>query len=252
MIDLPTLALAAAAGLVGGAMNALAGGGTFATMPALIALGLPGPIANATSNVALQPGAMSASWTYRKGLEPLGGISVRMLAAITFIGGLAGSALLVITPTRIFDVIIPWLLLIAFLAIALGKRAADWLRTRVTIGPPTLMAAQGMLGIYGGYFGGGVGMMTTAVYGLLAGMAPHRLMAPRTLMLAIANTAAAIVFIWVGMVRWDLCVPMLIGGIAGGWMGARLGQKLSPRVIRLWTLLVTATTTAVFFARAYG
>ncbi len=252
MIELHTLPLAALAGLVGGAMNALAGGGTFATMPALIALGLPSPIANATSNVALQPGAMSAAWGFRDGLEPLGGISIRILAAITFAGGLVGSLLLVITPTRTFDIIIPWLLLIAFLVIAFGKAAADWLRTRTSIGLPTLMIAQSLLGLYGGYFGGGVGIMTTATYGLLAGIPPHKLMAPRTLMLAVANTAAAIIFISFGMVRWWICLPMLAGAVVGGWAGAHYGKKLSPRVIRLWTLLVTATTTAVFFMRAYG
>lgn len=246
------LTLAAAAGLVGGAMNALAGGGTFATMPALIALGLPSPIANATSNVALQPGAMTAAWGFRKDLEPLGGIRVRTLGIITFIGAVIGSVLLVLTPTPMFDVIIPWLLLVAFMAIAFGKTAANWLRSRVTIGPPTLMAVQGLLGIYGGYFGGGVGMMTTATYGLLAGVPPHRLMAPRTLMLAIANTAAAILFIGTGMVHWWICLPMLAGAIAGGWLGAHLGNRLSPRAIRLWTLFVTATTTLVFFLRAYG
>lgn len=246
------IALAFAAGLLGGAMNALAGGGTFATMPALIALGLPSPIANATSNVALQPGAMSAAWGFRDGLEPLGGIRVRTLAAITFAGGLIGSLLLVATPTETFDVIIPWLLLIAFIAIAFGRTAADWLKSRVSIGAPTLMAAQAMLGLYGGYFGGGVGIMTTATYGLLAGVPPHRLMAPRTLMLAIANTAAAIIFITLGMVRWAACVPMLVGAVIGGWAGAHYGKKLSPRLIRLWTLFVTAGTTIAFFIRAYG
>jgi uncharacterized protein len=251
-LDIGSLTLAVTAGLIGGAMNALAGGGTFATMPALIALGLPSPIANATSNVALQPGAMSAAWSFRESLEPLGGISVRTLAAITFIGGLIGSALLVITPTQTFDIIIPWLLLIAFFAIAFGKSAADWLKARVAIGPPTLMVAQSLLGLYGGYFGGGVGIMTTATYGLLAGMPPHRLMAPRTLMLAIANTAAAIVFIGFAMIRWEICVPMLIGAATGGWLGAHFGKKLSPRLIRWWTLGVTATTTLVFFFRAYG
>ena len=249
---LPELAFAAAAGLIGGAMNALAGGGTFATMPALIALGLPSPIANATSNVALQPGAMTAAWGFRGGLEPLGGVSIRTLSAITLAGGLAGSFLLVVTPTRTFDIIIPWLLLIAFLAIAFGKRAAEALRKRVTIGTPTLLIAQSLLGLYGGYFGGGVGIMTTATYGLLAGMPPHRLMAPRTLMLAIANTAAALVFIGFGMVRWWVCLPMMAGAIVGGWIGAKVGNKLPPQAIRIWTLGVTAATTTVFFVRAYG
>ena len=147
MIDVfPTL-LAAGAGVLGGAMNALAGGGTFATLPALIALGVPANIANATSNVALLPGAGASAWTYRHELGPVAGMSVRLLASITFVFGLIGSLLLVLTPTETFDVLIPWLLLFAFVVMAFGKRAADWLHARVTIGRPTLLATQALLGI---------------------------------------------------------------------------------------------------------
>lgn len=233
-------------------MNSLAGGGTFATMPTLIALGLPSPIANATSNVALQPGAIASAWAYRGGLETMSGIGVRTLAVIAFAGGLAGSLLLVATPTRVFDLVIPWLLLLATIALAFGPRASEVLRKRMSIGPRTLIGAQILLGIYGGYFGGGVGLMMTATWGLLAGAEPHRMAAPRTLMLAMANAAAAIIFIAAGMVRWLLCVPMLIGAVAGGYLGARLGLILPPAVIRVLTLLVTAATTVVFFWRAYA
>ncbi len=246
------MALALIAGAVGGAMNALAGGGTFATMPALIAMGLPGPVANATSNVALQPGAAAAAWGFRAGLAPLGGIPIGMLSGITFVAGLVGSLLLVVTPVHVFDVVIPWLLLIAFFAIAFGRRAADWLHDRVTIGTRSLIVAQTLLGVYGGYFGGGVGLMTTATYGLLANIRPEALMAPRTLMLAVANSAAAIVFINFGQVIWSACLPMVAGAIIGGWGGAKLGNWLPARVIRWWTLAVTSATTLVFFARAYG
>lgn len=252
MADPTALALAAGAGVLGGAMNALAGGGTFATMPTLIALGLPSPIANATSNVALQPGAIMSAWAYRDGLEPLGGVSIRMLSAITFVGGIAGSLLLVATPTRTFDLIIPWLLLIATLAIAFGRRASHALHRRLSIGRRTLIGAQAMLGVYGGYFGGGVGLMMTATWGLLAHGEPHRLAAPRTLMLAIANAGALIVFVTGGMVAWTLCLPMLIGATIGGYSGAMLGRLLSPAVIRWWTLTVTAATTLIFFWRAYA
>jgi uncharacterized membrane protein YfcA len=245
------LAVAGVAGVVGGAMNALAGGGSFATMPTLIALGLPSPIANATSNVCLQPGAIASAWAYRSGLAPLSGISIKRLSIITFVGGLAGSLLLVATPTSTFDVIIPWLLLIATIAIAFGGRASDWLRDRIAIGPRTLVGTQMLLGLYGGYFGGGVGMMMTAAWGLLSGNAPHELAAPRTLMLATANAAATIIFVALGMVKWIWCVPMLIGGIIGGHFGARLGLILSPGVIRAWTLTVSTVTTIVFFYRAY-
>ena len=252
MPELSALLLAFAAGLLGGAMNALAGGGTFATMPVLIALGLPSPIANATSNVALQPGAIASAWTYRGDLGPLRGIGVRTLVFIAFAGGLVGSLLLVLTPNRTFDLLIPWLLLAATIVLALGRRAAAALKRRVSIGTRTLIAVQVLLGVYGGYFGGGVSLMMTAAWGLLAGLEPHRMQAPRTLMLATANAAATIVFMVAGTVRWALCLPMLAGAIAGGHFGARLGRILPPGVIRIWTLLVTAATTAVFFWRAYA
>ncbi|WP_338502870.1 sulfite exporter TauE/SafE family protein [Sphingomonas kaistensis] len=252
MSEIAGILLAAGAGLIGGAMNALAGGGTFATLPALIALGLPANIANATSNVALLPGAATSAWAFRKELGPVAGISVLVLAALTFGFGLVGSYLLVVTPAATFDIIIPWLLLFAFVVMALGKGAADWLHKRVTIGRPTLLASQALLGVYGGYFGGGVGLITTALYGLLANISPRELFAIRTAMLAVANMAAAIVFIGFAMVWWWACVPMLVGSVIGGWLGALLGKRLSARAVRWWTLLVTGATTAVFFVRAYG
>jgi uncharacterized membrane protein YfcA len=233
-------------------MNALAGGGTFATLPALIALGLPANIANATSNVALLPGAATSALTYRDELGPVAGMSVRLLAAITFAFGLLGSLLLALTPTETFDALIPWLLLFAFAVIAFGNRAADWLHARVNIGRPALLVSQALLGVYGGYFGGGVGLITTAVYGLLANISPRELFAIRTAMLALANLAAAFVFIGFAMVWWWACLPMLFGSIVGGWLGALLGKSLSQRVVRVWTLLVTGATTLIFFVRAYG
>lgn len=244
--------LPVAAGVVGGAMNALAGGGTFVTLPALIALGMPANVANATSNVALLPGAATSAWAFRDELGPVGGVDVRVLAGITGVAALAGSALLVITPTRAFDLIIPWLLAFAFVVMLLGKGAADALARRVTIGPQTLVVCQTLLGIYGGYFGGGVGLMTTAIYGLLAGISPRALFAPRTLMLAIANAAAAIVFVAAGLVVWWACAPMLVGAMFGGWVGAKVGKVLPAPAVRVWTLLVTGATTAIFFWRAYG
>lgn len=250
-VNYSALLVPAAAGFVGGAMNALAGGGTFATLPSLLAIGLPANVANATSNVALLPGAATSAWAFRDELAPVGGVPIRLLSAITFAGGLVGSILLVLTPSHAFDLIIPWLVLYAFIVLAFGRRASDWLRARVSIGTRTLMIVQGMLGIYGGYFGGGVGMMTTATYGLLAGHTPRELFAPRTLMLAIANAAAAIVFMAAGMVRWVAGLPMLVGAILGGWIGADVGKRLPAGLIRGWTLFVTGATAVVFFWRAY-
>lgn len=240
------------AGIAGGAMNALAGGGTFATMPTLIALGLPSPVANATSNVALQPGAMASAWSYRRDLRPLAGVGLRSLAAITFVSALIGAALLAYTPTRVFDRLVPWLLLAATVALAGGRHLAERLADRAKPGPRALFGVQAALGVYGGYFGGGIGMMMTAAWGLLAGEPPHRVMAQRTLMLATANFAATLVFVALGMVAWMQALPMIAGGIVGGWAGAAIGKQLSPGVVRAWTIAVAAVTTAVFFWRAYG
>ncbi len=252
MADLLPLALVFLAGLVGGAMNALAGGGTFATLPSLLAAGLPANVANATSNVALLPGAATSAWAFRDELGPVAGVDVRVLAGITFAGGLVGATLLVVTPSDTFDVIIPWLVLYAFVVLAFGRRASAWLSARVTIDARTLVVVQALLGVYGGYFGGGVGLMTTATYGLLAAVTPRQMFAPRTLMLAVANAAAAIVFVAAGLVAWRLAVPMLAGGMLGGWAGAIVGKRLPAGAVRAWTLLVTGATTIVFFLRAYG
>ena len=251
-MDLASILLAVGGGFLGGAMNALAGGGSFATMPALIALGLPATNANATSNFAVLPGAAASALTFRDELAPVGGARPRVLGTITFLTALIGSALLVITPTNTFDHIIPWLLLFAFIVLLFGKRAAGWLEQRVHIGRKSLFVAQGVLGLYGGYFGGGIGMMTTAIYGLLAGATPREMFAVRTLMLAIANSAAAFVFIATGMIAWSACIPMLIGAFAGGWIAARLGRRVPPTPIRIWTLAWTALVTAAFFYRAYA
>ncbi len=250
--DLAIIALVTGAGFLGGAMNALAGGGSFATMPALLAIGLPANIANSTSNFAVLPGAAMSSWSFRHERTPLGGVDLRVLGWVTFVAGLVGSMLLVLTPATTFDVIVPWLVLYAFVVLAIGKRASVWLAQRVTIGGRTLIAAQALLGIYGGYFGGGVGLMMTATYGLLAGMDPRAMFAPRTLMLAVANAAAAIVFVAAGMIHWGSAVPMLVGALVGGWAGAVIGKMLPGAVIRWWTLLLSGATTIVFFWRAYG
>jgi uncharacterized membrane protein YfcA len=159
---------------------------------------------------------------------------------------------LVVTPTRAFDLIIPWLLLFALVAMLFGLRASEWLRARVNIGAKTLVGAQILLGLYGGYFGGGLGLITTALYGLLTGVSVREMFAPRTLMLAIANLAAAVIFLWFGMIDWRACLPMLVGAVVGGWLGAHIGKRLPAKAVRIWTLGVTAATTTVFFARAYG
>ncbi|MBS0490361.1 sulfite exporter TauE/SafE family protein [Phenylobacterium sp. NIBR 498073] len=238
------------AGLLAGAMNALAGGGSFVTLPALIAAGVPSVAANASSTVALYPGGLASAWVYRQGLTQVCGVPIRPMLAVTLIGGLAGSLLLLWTPSSTFDVILPWLLLTATLALAFGPRLAPWLQRHAQIGPGPILALQFALGVYGGYFGGAVGLMMMAAWSLLAGVDLKQLNPPRTLMVSAANTVAVVCFAIAGAVRWPQALMVALGALAGGYLGAHLGRRLDPRVVRAATIALSVAMTAVFFVRA--
>lgn len=253
LIDPTHLALLAAAGLLAGAMNAVTGGGTFAALPALTAVGLPAVIANASSTVALLPGAMASAWAYRRDMRPVEGVTIRALAGLSLAGGLVGAVLLLATSEAAFDLIIPWLLLLAAVILALGPRFSRGLR-RVGLhaGPRTVLAAQFALGIYGGYFGGAVGLMMLAVWSLLTEADIAALTPLRTLMIAAANVAAVGLFAATGHVSWPATATVMAGAVAGGYLGARVGRRLPAPVLRGLILAITFATTAVFFVRAYA
>src|SRR5690348_4612997 len=151
------LVLLACAGLLAGAMNAIAGGGSFVSFPAMIAAGLPAVVANASSTVALFPGTIASTWAYRRDFGRTRGLRVRALLPISVAGGLLGAILLLATPARVFDIVIPFLLLLATLTFAFGVRAGLALRRVVRVGPAALLPMQFVISIYGGYFGGAVG-----------------------------------------------------------------------------------------------
>ena len=243
--------LVAGAGLAAGAMNALAGGGSFVSLPALMAFGLPSVQANASSTVALFPGGLASAWAYREDLGPVGPVTLRPLLLVTLLGGLGGAALLLGTPARTFDHVLPWLLLIAFLALGFGRPLGEWLRRRCHIRPWQMLAIQFGLGLYGGYFGGAVGIMMMAVWGLLDGRELKLLNAPRTLLVSTANLMAVALFALAHAVAWPAALVMCAAATVGGYGGARVGRRTPARVIRLGTLLVTAGITLAFFLRAY-
>jgi len=233
-------------------MNALAGGGSFVTLPALIAAGLPSVSANATSSVALYPGGASSAWVYRAGLGPIGDARPRPMLVVTLLGGLIGSLLLLWTPTRLFDQLLPWLLLIATLTLAFGARLGPAPRRRARIGPRAVLAIQFPLGVYGGYFGGAVGLMMMAAWSLLLGADIKTLNAPRTLMVTAANSVAVLCFALAGAVRWDAALLVGAGALAGGYAGAHLGRLLPAAIARIATLALSATVTFLLFIRAHG
>lgn len=240
------------AGLIAGGMNALAGGGSFVTLTALVAAGLPSVAANATSTVALYPGGATSAWVYRSGLTPVGGLRLGPTLIATLVGGFVGAILLLVTPSSAFDRVIPWLLLAATATLATGPRFGPALRGRLRVGPGSLVAVQFGLGVYGGYFGGAVGLMMMATWSLIDDADVKALNPPRTVMVTAANTVAVLCFAFAGVVDWRSALPVGAGAIAGGYGGARLGKLLPPRSVRTATVVLASALTVIFFSRAYG
>jgi uncharacterized protein len=239
------------AGLLGGTMNALAGGGSFVTLPALISVGVPSVQANASSTVGLLPGTAASAWAYRDGLGPIGAVSLRPLLLVTLVGGAAGALLLLSTSSTTFDALLPWLLAIATITLGFGRQLGEWLRRRWHIRPWAVLVMQLILGIYGGYFGGAVSIMMMAVWGLLDNRDIKSLNAPRTLLVSVANTMAVLIFIVAQAVRWKEALVLMVGAIAGGYAGALVGRSAPAPVVRAGTLCIASGITLVFFARAY-
>ncbi len=239
-------------GFLAGTMNALAGGGSFVSLPALIAAGIPSVQANASDTVALFPGGVVSAWAYRDGLGPVGSVRLRFLLMTTVAGGVIGALLLLRTSSTLFNFVLPWLLLIATLALNCGSRLGKWLcgRWRIRSGP--ILPVQFLLGVYGGYFRGAVGIMMIAVWSLLDSRDLKSMSAPRTLLVSAANVTAVIIFIAANVVHWPETLAMLASAAIGGYVGARIGRRASPGVVRTCTFCITAAITVAFFVRAYG
>ncbi len=244
--------LLAAAGLAAGALNAAAGGGSFVSIPALVATGVPAVAANASSTVALLPGTLASAWAWRQDYRSFEGVRLGTMIAISLAGGLAGSVLLLATSDRAFDALLPWLLLIGTLAFAFGARLGQALRKRVSIGPGAVIGAQVVLSIYAGYFGGGVGIMMMAAWSLLGAADIKAMSAARTLLVSAANSIAVLIFAFAGPVRWPETAVLTVSAVLGGYFGARLARRVPGPVLRRFVILFGAAMTAVFFWRAWA
>ncbi len=239
------------AGLLAGTMNAVAGGGSFVSFPVMVMVGLPPIAANATSTVALFPGTMASTWAYRDDLRGIAGISLKVLLPVSLVGGTIGAVLLLVTPGGAFDLVIPWLLLLATLTFAGGRHLGDWLRRYVRIGRSAFLTIQFILSIYGGYFGGAIGLMMMAVWTLIDTTTLKVMAAPRTLLVSATNGAAVLCFALAGAVWWPEMLAMSVSAIAGGYYGARFARHLPPTVLRWFVVALSATVTAGFFLRKY-
>jgi uncharacterized membrane protein YfcA len=249
---LQDLLLIAGAGLVGGAMNAIAGGGSFVTLPALVAAGVPSLNANATSTVALVPSALATAFAYRKDFHGFEGVKFSTMAAVSVVGGVLGALLLISTPQRVFDHIFPFLLLFGVAVFAFGRKLGDFLRARMTVHPAALPVAQFVLGVYGGYFGGAVGIMMLATWSVLTRASVNTMQASRQLLNAAMNATASLFFIFGGLIWWRQSAVLLVGAVVGGYLAGHYGRRLDPARARIVITVLNSVIVALVFWRQYG
>jgi uncharacterized membrane protein YfcA len=244
-----TYLLLIAAGVSAGLINSVAGGGSFITFPTLVFSGVPSVIANATSTVALFPGVFASAWAYRNDFQRLEKVPLKPAMAVSIAGGIAGALLLLFTTQKTFDAVLPWILLIATIALATGPKVSRMLNSRVRIGSRTLIVLQFLCAIYGGYFGGAVGIIMLAVWSMAGLRDVHAMNAGRTLLGGVMNAAAVICFVIAGKVWWLQAMLLLIAAVAGGYAGAYFAKRVNPGLIRGVIIAISTTVTIAFFVR---
>ncbi len=229
-------AILAAAAAAAGAINSVAGGGTIVSFPVAVALGLPPITANATNAVALTPGSIASALAYRRELGKDGAI-LRLFLPAALAGGVTGAILLLLTPQKIFDAIVPLLVLFATILLLVQnlRRApapvkdAEW---RVPQSPLVAVLMQLVIGLYGGYFGGGMGIMMLALYSRMGGTDIHRMNGIKSVVGAAINGVASIAFVVAGAIDWRVGLVMAAGAVLGGFAGAAGARRVKPVIVR--------------------
>lgn len=243
--------LLALAAFGAGFINAVAGGGAFLTFPALLLAGIPAVHANASSTVALFPGQLASTLAYREGLRAAsadGRVNLPAFAAISVVGGLLGALLLLFTPQETFARFVPWLLLTATGIFAVGHLGI-LNRSDRRLGPASVLAIQALISVYGGYFGGGIGILMLAAF-TLYGLRDIRIMnGIRILLATLMNASAVVAFIVAGTVHWRETSLMIVAGIAGGYVGALVAQRIPPAIVKLAVVGIGLSLSGYFFAR---
>ncbi len=234
---------------VAAAINSVAGGGTFLTFPVFILNGLTAPQANIMSTIALWPGVVASMAGYRNEF-PRDKRRLWKMMAVGGACGAAGALWFLVTPEVTFTRLVPWLLLAATLIFTFGRRLTVQLE-QVTI-PPVLRRALAFLllvatGIYGGYFGAGIGILTLAMLELLGFTHIHQMNAVKTLFTSIINLGTLVIFLLLADIIWHLAAVMIAGAVLGGYVGARTALKVSPQKVRLLVSSIGFVMTAYFF-----
>jgi uncharacterized membrane protein YfcA len=247
-MELHVIPLIAAAGFYAGAQNALAGGGSFITFPALLLAGLDPLSANITSTIALFPSQITSALAGRRLVDDVGPLSFGQVFAISLVGGIAGAILLLSTPPTFFERLVPWLVLFATAVFAWGNFRRKPHHAGIGIPAPLLAVIQGGISIYGGYFGGGIGFLMLAAL-TVAGQPVRTAVATKNALAMAMNASAVAVFAFSSRVNWPAALALAVGGIAGGLCGAWLIHRLPERVMRGFVVMVGVALTIWMFMR---
>ena len=245
-----------AAGALGGALNAVAGGGSFIAFPALLFTGVPPIPANATNNIAMWSGGVASSRAYWSRLDVPWRAMLPLLGA-SILGGLFGGLLLLKTPAHTFMRLIPWLLLGALLLFVFGKKISKRRTSAVSreasaAGIAAIALAGLAVAIYGGYFGGGQGILILAMVAAVGMTDIHSMNALKVVLSSTTNGVALIVFIGARVVYWPQAAVMIVGALLGGYLAAHYAQRLPQAWVRGFVILVGTGMTVYFFVKAYG
>ncbi|MEY2884407.1 MAG: hypothetical protein RL490_2131 [Pseudomonadota bacterium] len=236
------------AGLWAGAQNALAGGGSFITLPALIAAGLDPKLANITSTMALFPGQITTGWAGRSLVSGAERLSFRTLALISLTGGVAGAFLLIATPVRAFAVMVPWLVLIATALFAWSTFGPK--RSAASAPPPAWVTVltQSSIALYSGFFGGGAGILTLASL-TLARLPVRNAGGTKNVLIGLSNLSAALIFAVSGAVAWREAAIVGAGAMLGGYLGAHALKRMPERALKIGVIVIGTALTIGLFLR---
>jgi len=226
------LALVFLAGLWAGVQNALAGGGSFVTLPALIVSGMSPLAANITSTVALFPGQVTSGLAGRKLVTGAGRLPFWALFVVSVAGGAVGGLLLLNTPPGVFARLVPWLVLFATGVFAWGSFFRKTGDAALHLGPAAAAVAQFCIAIYGGYFGGGIGILMLAAL-TMAGLSTRNAGATKNALAGVMNASAVVLFVTSPEVHWREAIVLGTGAIAGGLMGAWALHRVNEKALRV-------------------
>ena len=220
-----------------GIQNALAGGGSFLTFPALMFTGLDARAANITSTIALFPGQITTGFAGRKDVSDLPQLSFKVMFIISLIGGGLGALLLLATPISVFEFLVPWLVFFATLVFLWGSFFRKTLESPKKMGQPATIMTQFAISIYGGYFGGGIGILMLAAL-TISGLAVRKAGATKNVLAGVMNASAVVIFAFSNNVAWTQVFVAAIASIAGGQIGAFALQRVNEKILRTCVILL--------------